>query len=445
MDDIPSFDMEGKKLAYLPGDVDKLTKPEGCTLRMVGGMNHSIDDDDDGYSDEDQDFDDEIPVGLTEQAKFERMKKEFISLTLNSNRDPIKPGNRSSLKRFFAQEEDPDDEGDFKRSFSSHDDVNHIHRSFTSTLIFDELIADTTKGFEEVSSGRIFKRISRASVGKAVTEDSLVFYHCAFWSEKSSDPFDSSWVRHSVIATDMENDSILPGLYELLLTMKEGESCEALIRPEAAFGVLGAMPRIPRNATIFCLCEVVKIVSKDQLTMLSRNPKAAQQDGATFEDFFEASNQARMRGNHFFEKKHYSAALQRYKSGIRILEALTYKDKPEEDKAKGLLVRLYNNAAKAANNLGNPRLALSACKQARLITHGEDPKIHWNRLTAWKRWGHMDKAYGVARRACQLFHDDAITQKTFMREAEALKKAMQGEQKERDDLYRLMGKCLINQ
>lgn len=185
---------------------------------------------------------------------------------------------------------------------------------------------------------------------------------------------------------------------------------------------------------------MVKVITDDKLCILTASGRGHPEP--TFSEYYTASDQARQRGNYFYQLEKYKIALQRYKSGIRLLEDMKFKNEDEEVRAKELLVKLYNNCAKTANAEGNPRLALSACKQASELDDMQ-PKTYWHRMTAWHNKGHLDRALGVARRAMQLFSDPSLNRE-FRKAAENLNLKLQKEKNDMDDLYSLMGRALIS-
>lgn len=428
MEDLANIQIVNKKYALTPSDLEKLemTRGTGCDLQVVSEDVFDIEDqlgfETDNYYQQDESY----------LKKGERKKREYISMILNANRDPIITATRT---RFSQYQDDPDDD---YTTTSGEDRVNGLHRMYENVGDYDDYLQKNN--FEEISPGRVYKLTRSPGVGALATDASLIIYNCALWTQKSKEPFDSTWMRRSVIVSNLVEDHILPGLKELLLTTKQGQMCEAIIRPEAAFGLLGAMPRIPPNASIFCLIEVVKVVTPEKMSILAGF--GGGNDKLTFEDFYVASDQARQRGNYFYDSGQFKTAFQRYKSGIRLLEDMIYKDESEEYKAKDLLVKLYNNCARTANADGNPRLALSACKQASEI-NDMVPKTYWHRMTAWSNKGHFDRALGVARRAMQLFPEPSVNRQ-FMKAAEDLKLKVQKVKDDRDELYKLMGRAMIS-
>lgn len=435
------IDLEGKKMAYSPKDIQKLSEEDGCPLTLVNEKVYNLDDSNASEGDEHNDSFEECS-SINREAKIERMKREYISMALNSNRDPMKPGESPNTAPLLPEDHDlmPEDSG-YPRS-KPDDGYSSVHRRHARTDKYEDIMnGDSFAPYVEIASG-VFKNQYRMGSGLRVSEDSFVIYHCALWKEGSAEPFDSSWLRGSTMVVDLKDDSIIAGLRELMLTCSNGEICEAFIRPEKAFGMLGAPPRIPGNAIIFAVIEIIKVIARDKFTMLTGHLDEEEKMAASFDDLYKISDEARTRGNFYYEQKQYRKALQRYKSGVRILEACTFKDECQERKANGLLLKLYNNSARAANALGDPRFALSACKQASLLGLSEEPKTYWNRMVAWKTKGHLDRALGVARRAMQLFPEPK-TRKTFEREAEVLKKRLQNENVELDELYRLMGRAIL--
>uniref|UniRef100_A0A6G1SQ92 peptidylprolyl isomerase n=1 Tax=Aceria tosichella TaxID=561515 RepID=A0A6G1SQ92_9ACAR len=438
-EEMNNIEIKTSKLALSANDIKQLTKPgQGCQLQMVSCNVHDLDtepgtlDPDDSDADEIFEEDKDLADRYTRE---DRMRREFVSLVLNANRDPVKPGTRCRFKEF--QEEVRD--GEFDCDIGNLvDRYIGIHRMYENIGNFDEYMK--ANNFQEVSANRVYKLKRMSGVQLPVTPDSLVIYNCAFWTEGSKEPFDSTWLRRTTITTHLATDSTLPGISELLLSCCNGELCEALIRPEAAFGPLGAPPRIPPNATIFCLLEVVKVVTREKMAILT-NIASKDRRGIDFQDYLEASDEARRRGNYFYEHGQYKIALQRYKSAIRLLEGLSCKDEDQEKRVEELLLKLYNNCARTANAMGNPRLALSACKQASEIDD-KDPKTYWHRMVAWRKKGHLDRALGIARRAMQLFKDPVIV-RPFQKAADELKIKIQRDNDEETELYRLMGRAWL--
>lgn len=435
-EDLFQFDNQGKRFAVSASDVEKVNSDSGCEIKLRG-RNRVLMLDDDTPSDYESDGDlDEGLKFMTNQGKLSSLKVEYLSMVLNANRDPSKPGPDSteSSEPFI---EDP--VGACLTVAEKH--LERIRQQYSKPATFETLLEQQEDPFVKLASGNVFKRVLSGGLEIKITDTSVVAYNCALWSENCNEPFDSTWLRHQTIVTDLEEDHLMPGLRELLLTCKKNEWCEAIIRPDAAFGRLGAMPRIPPNATIFCLLEIVKVIPRDQLPPVPGD--AGGERRVTFQDLYDASDLARKRGNYYHDQKQYKAAMQRYKTGIRILEAITYKDEKEENKANELLSRLYVNAARVCCLTGSCRLALSFCKEA-LMLDPTNMKIYHNKMRAWDLMGHTERALHVARRAMELSKDkrDKVF-KSFEREMMKLKEKLIKDEKDRANLYKLMSQACI--
>lgn len=430
MEDLPCIDIEGKQLAYTNKEVSKLTDADGCHLSVITSKVHNLDDD--GYSNSDEEENSCHLIDDVADSKTDHVKREYLSVLLQMDQLGKKPKIKSEQLECESSLRDHiqeiiDTEG-------ANSSINKLYRDLGK---FDENI--NSAKFVEISSNRVYK--NRLIIGEQIPiqDDSFVVFNFALWRESMSEPFDSTWNRQKPATVNLKSDPLLPGLYELLMTMKQGEWCEAYFRPEAAFGRIGAMPRIPPNATLFCLIQVVKVVANDKLPMNLRNDTDDNDvDIFDFETIHQMSEEARKQGNYFREKNNFKAALTRYFSGVRMLEGFTYRDEVEESQGKDVLIKLFNNIASTANKAGYPRMALKACKDA-IELNGGNEKTYYNKMIAWKRKGHPDRALMVARRAMQLFDNDPKKVKVFRGEADKLKRLIAQEQSDTNKLYQLMG------
>lgn len=356
------------------------------------------------------------------------LQKEFIALSLNANRD------RTDFEGDQRLEPDLDTNG----LPPAYDMTNAKLVQASPPPSFQQAIATDNSKFKEIYES-VYKKQTRTGFGRPPKDNSYVIFNANFWFEGASKPYDSSWLRRKAFVMDLENDTIIPGLLGVLLSMKQEEWCEALITdPDLAFGRLGCPPRIPPNSKIFCVVEMIKIVDKDRLDIIKTAPGEAQESGVEFEKFLSVATQARQRGNYYFDRKLYKVALDRYKSGIRILLGIKYKDEYEDREAKKVLLKLFNNSAKTLNALGQPRAALSFCRVAEEIDP-KDPKMHYNYIRAWTVKGDYESALSRCYRSVRTVSDpDAL--RILEKELISLEKKVKQNKKELDDLYTLMSK-----
>lgn len=406
-----------------------ITEDAGAHLNVVDNDSLSGASDDEEPDEGFQEITEFSKTPLNHGVNSELIRKELISVVLNANKDPreldIRGTNLLSASAL-------DTEAVYEK----------LQKRYSKLASYSALIdSESNKTYKELSKDVLKKTLTPGS-GLAVKEDSFVFFHAAFWSEGVSDPFDSSWRRRKVFMIDLSKEFVIPGLMTILISMKKNELCEGLIMdPNLGYGRLGCPPRIPANAKLFCLVEMVKVLHRDKLSKFTIDLSAAQGSGVTFNEFYVAANQARQRGNHFYDCKLYKVALDRYRSGIRILHGFTYKDEAQENQAKALLMKLYNNSAKCLNELKRPRISLSICRMAEDIDK-TDPKLNYNYIKAWQIKGNTDLALGRCRYALQVISDNK-TRKVFEVLADELKRKLEAEYEDSKRLHRLMGESLL--
>lgn len=423
--------------------VERLQSQEGCFLNWANYQNQkktpSLSRDQESSDDTDSGSSSDNDTNLTKE---ERLRREYISIKLNANRDPQSAyDHQGRVDAFHTKRlvESDANFGDFATVGDFDQEWQKIHRRYESLSDYEKLYTDSTSGFVDIAQNKVFKRKLCSGTGQPIKCDSLVFFNYAFWSEASREPFDSTWLRRKIDITDMAQDPILPGLRELLLTARQGEFCEAIFLPEFAFGKLGAPPRIPADAKIFCVLEVVKCADMKEMDVITRDIHS-ETNTRNFEELYETADKARKSGNLYCSTKQYATANQRYRSGIILLEGLSYKDEAEERKGTELLIKLYNNRARTANASGKPRIALQCCKEAKLLHKGRpDPKTFYHEMTAWSKKGDLDKAVEMAKTAIKLFNQDESITAMYQRQLEILQKQVEIDRKATTELYKLMG------
>jgi FKBP-type peptidyl-prolyl cis-trans isomerase len=71
--------------------------------------------------------------------------------------------------------------------------------------------------------------------------------------------FDQNTDRAHPFVFRVDREMVVPGLDQILQLMRKGERRLVIIPPELAYGTRGSPPRIPRNATLIFLVELLDI------------------------------------------------------------------------------------------------------------------------------------------------------------------------------------------
>ncbi|KAI1293502.1 Inactive peptidyl-prolyl cis-trans isomerase FKBP6 [Halotydeus destructor] len=215
----------------------------------------------------------------------------------------------------------------------------------------------------ETQEPLVYKRILRPGRGEELTPNCAAKYHATAYLEGQDEPFDCSRIRNQEHIHKLNQDPIVRGLYVGLLTMRKGEKSRLIVKPEMAFGKLGCQPRIPAEATILYVVEVLKTFSESSLSSFEMMSLEERQR-MPFEELLKICDDERKSGNGYANEKRPKEARIRYNRAISILEDRMVANSEEEAKVKDVLVKLYYNSAIVLNEIGKHYAAISFCKKA---------------------------------------------------------------------------------
>jgi FK506-binding protein 6 len=216
---------------------------------------------------------------------------------------------------------------------------------------------------EELVKDGVYKRIIKPGFGDVITEDSAVLYNLNAFLEGQDEPFDSTWLRGKPYLHKLNYDTVLEGLCRGLLTMRRGERCELIVRPKYAYLEMGCPPRVPPNATVLYIVEVIKIFEEGTLAHFE-TLSFEERDKVSFQQILKLCDSERISGNSFYVQKKFKESAFRFRRAIRCLEQLTYKSVEDEKASKALLLKLYVNIANTYNKIQKPLSAMTNCKEA---------------------------------------------------------------------------------
>lgn len=281
-------------------------------------------------------------------------------------------------------------------NFGDEGDVDH-----NPLTPFDELIPNMDVIYtSDEGAPVVYKTIVKKGAGPKVTENTSVQYHLNAYLDGIDEPFDSTTIRNRQFTQRLQSDSVVPGLFYGLLTMREGEKCHLIVRPEYAFGKLGCPPRIPGDSSILYVVEMIKVHKEgtigDYFTL-----DIEDQQKKPFEEVLKMADDERQAANSYFKDGKIREAATRYKRSIKLLEERMLKGPEEEKQSKAVLLKLYCNYANTSVKLHRPLTAMTMCRKALEI----DP--------------HYAKAlyfYGAAK----LEHGDYDEAKTYLLRAQKL-------------------------
>ena len=201
---------------------------------------------------------------------------------------------------------------------------------------------------EDIFNRKVFKRVVREGTGHYTLQKAVVKYHMSAYLEGQEEPFDCSWNREEPNVNKITYDSVIPGLCTALLTMREGELSQFMVRPSMAFGEVGCLPRIPPNATILYIVEVLRVIKEgtvDHFLNLEREEKK-KIDPKTVLNLCDGERES---GNNFYRSGRYREAVFHYRRAIKALEQLKFKTEEDANTSEELFQKLFLNIGMAYN------------------------------------------------------------------------------------------------
>ncbi|CAG2102448.1 unnamed protein product [Medioppia subpectinata] len=300
--------------------------------------------------------------------------------------------------------------------------------------IYDERI----KYMKEVVKDGVYKRFMRRGAGAAVMENQAVLYNLNAFLEGQDEPFDSTWLRGRPNLHRLNYDTVLPGVCRALLTMRRGERSEFVVRPHLAYLEMGCPPRIPENATILYIIEVIRVFEEGTLSALDAMT-FDERSQVPFETIVGLCDDERKSANAYFKAERFREAAFRYRRAIRVLEDLTFASEEENRRSNELLLKLYVNIGNAYNKLSKPLSAIGNCKKA-LAIDPQCAKAVYQLGLAKMSNADYETAQRLLRQAHQMKPKDQAVSDALTR----LDHMMNGERRAKEEMYRKMGSVFVS-
>lgn len=218
----------------------------------------------------------------------------------------------------------------------------------------------------------VMKQLIKWGVGVIIPDKSVVIVHYDAFLENQKNPFDSTRLRNRPYKFLLGDGAIIPGLDFAMKTMKKEEISKFLVSSEYGYGKMGCPPRIPGNAQILYVVEILNFYdSKDAVDFEEMAPE--DQKKASFEKITSVFHCENQMGNELFRNEHYKPAIARYRRMVKLLEDVSVSNGEEDEKRKEYLLKLYLNLSACYLNIRNSSKAFIYADLA-LKTDGNNPK-----------------------------------------------------------------------
>lgn len=259
--------------------------------------------------------------------------------------------------------------------------------------------------------------------------------------EAQDEPFDSSVLRGRKERYKLGEGRLIQGLDVAIQSMKKGEKSQFLIYHQYAFGLMGCPPRVPAEAVILCVVELIDFVEEGVAEALLAIPPEERSKVKTYKDIEKAARLEHVNGNNYVHKEEWQMAMKHYERGIRLLVEVNLKDEEQEKEQRRLLMKLNLNKAHCCIKIHWPKKACIACKEALDI----DPQ-NTKALFRFGKAKRMLEDYQAARDLLVKAQRGAPQDKSINAELRSLEEQMARAKKDEKMLYQNMfGEAAGNQ
>ncbi|XP_037075098.1 inactive peptidyl-prolyl cis-trans isomerase FKBP6-like [Pollicipes pollicipes] len=223
-----------------------------------------------------------------------------------------------------------------------------------------------------LGDGGVMKLVRTAGSGAQLPPGCRATVHYVGQFEGFDEPFDSTYVRNRGRPETYlvgPNSQLLPGLNQVLLSMKKGETALALVSPDYAFGKMGCGPRIPGDMEALFEVTVVSFTDStdaDEFDDLTEE----EQKRSSFQMRIKAIRCHHVKGNELYSRREYHKAARSYKDATRVfLSNMSFKNEEEHQEAKHIIFKVMSNRTQALLQLARWK---EAALQGRQALHYED-------------------------------------------------------------------------
>lgn len=205
---------------------------------------------------------------------------------------------------------------------------------------------------------KIYKRIVKPSVDKVEIKGRCrvtVDYNA--YGERETIPFDSTNLRGQPCTFETDDQSILPGFLEAVLSMKREEESQFIIPYQLLYGKQGCEPRVKREADALFVIRLIKVAEIGDESATEKN--ISSEDRKKYSVMIGPIMDVKASGIDAFQRGDYRKAANNFHKAINKLHACRLANEEEEKECNQHLIKLYVNAMTAYNKRDDPKKACS--------------------------------------------------------------------------------------
>uniref|UniRef100_A0A6G1SGK8 peptidylprolyl isomerase n=1 Tax=Aceria tosichella TaxID=561515 RepID=A0A6G1SGK8_9ACAR len=305
-------------------------------------------------------------------------------------------------------------------------------RYYDGAKSFDELKEE----MEALSGGMVHIKVteSQPNAKEIFASHTILFDRIGFF-EYDPVPWESSIYDGKPTVLNLANDSIIPGLLQAILTLRQGDRANVLLHPNMAYGPRGCPPSIPKNAYIYYNIKIHKVWDEgdfDGMLQYERSLNVI----VPLEDKIELAREHKDAANQYLQDDQPREALVRYKAAIKWLTETSDEDRERSAECKQLMNVLWQNTAITLNKLGMHKSATKAAKQA-LCIDPRNVKAYYQLAKARIALGDHARALLILDKAIHL-NSNSLSLKHLRAQIDV---QLSDEKKKRDEIFVKMSKA----
>ncbi|KAL3286894.1 hypothetical protein HHI36_001381 [Cryptolaemus montrouzieri] len=281
-----------------------------------------------------------------------------------------------------------------------------------------------------IPDGGVKKRVLREGYGETPADLAVVKVDYNAYVEYEAQPFDSTYARRRKHEFIINNCDVIEGLDIAVRSMKLTEKSQFLIKPEYAYGAMGCLVRVPKNATVLFEIELHEIVDSGAALSYNKLPEEKKNE---FNEVYKYCLALCVRAKEKF-KRDIRMAVKEYNTAAGKLECVQMKDYSEQEKQQDLLLRLYTNILVCYTKLEEPKRGCNAANRIFEMTKGIGIKLPAKVYYSNAKCLRMLGEYQQARKKLELAHRREPKNPEIAQELLTLSKAMEEHKKKEHSL-----------
>lgn len=223
---------------------------------------------------------------------------------------------------------------------------------------------DIMKTMEPICGDEVYlKIITPNPTGKQIKGSHTILFDRVGYIEHDCNPFESTLCDGKPSKVSLLVGPLIPGLLSALLSLREGEAANVIIKPSKAYGSLGCPPVIPEEASLFYNIKIHKVWEESQLNEIL-DYERQHHCVADTDEKLAVIEEHRQIANQYLKDDDAREALIRYKAAIQCMDDMAPDFIQNNPSITKTMIILLQNASIAYNKLGMHKSATKYAKRA---------------------------------------------------------------------------------